>query len=855
MDGGVEIISVILEKICSVFTKDCPEHKDYIQRTAAKLMLEGLSVSTVPYVIPNELMIIDKVQKQIELLNTPDDGINFHTLLTKLDKLTIVKDRTAILRFLYAQSTEVNAVDNIEAKYTMGELHTINTKSKLDQHRKLDLHCNLEKIFPLEMKSSYCSLDSRKSSNVESLGVNSRNQLCCVKRTDSGSASSTEFKKDNFKNYHYNHNLYATEYELMQELIFALQGIESRVLRLDPSGGFHLDPKSDVTKSQKRIILRLTEVGYLHNRVKYFCDNAERQFGIMYQSLVSAFRNELTSFYKLIAILQEQLTTADKRLSLRRLLVWILEPQQRLMWLVSIGNAIQYKKGGNLISCVYGFLNHGAPPVQALVQHILSEVCRPLLNSISLWVLDGQIKDPCAEFFIEARPDITGDRLWHEKYQLREAMIPSFITREQAEKILATGKSIDFLREVCKEDPPRISPIIKKLFDESNVESLYMGSSALHAAIETVYKDTSRKVLDILLNKYNFMHHLYAIKSYLLLGQGDFIRHLMEMLMPELSCPASSLTPHNLSAILESAIRSTNAQYEDPDVLARIDVKIIPNSKQDNGWDVFSLIYHTNGPIGTIFVPCEDQYMALFHSLWNSKRMEFILSILWKNLTTTAKTYRSLPGMASIMQLMHILTAEMIHLVRQMQYYVLFEVLECNWEELTKKLSTADSLDDVIKAHNYFLNAVRTGALLNPESEDLSRQLRIIYSHIIQLQVFEERLCAQAHAELNAEREREQLIETQQGGFSLKARDETIRRERQERFQQNLVTMKGYLRILANGYQKHVRKFLSLLAEQPDMSLQLLSFRLDFNGHYKRLSRKARSTSNHSTTEKLEMIK
>lgn len=58
-----------------------------------------------------------------------------------------------------------------------------------------------------------------------------------------------------------------------------------------------------------------------------------------------------------------------------------------------------------------------------------------------------------------------------------------------------------------------------------------MGSSALHAAIETVYKDTSRKVLDILLNKYHFMHHLYAIKSYLLLGQGDFIRHLMEMLM------------------------------------------------------------------------------------------------------------------------------------------------------------------------------------------------------------------------------------------------------------------------------------------------------------------------------------
>lgn len=131
------------------------------------------------------------------------------------------------------------------------------------------------------------------------------------------------------------------------------------------------------------------------------------------------------------------------------------------------------------------------------------------------------------------------------------------------------------------------------------------------------------------------------------------------------------------------------------------------------GWDIFSLIYHTNGPIGTIFVPCDDQYMALFHSLWTSKRMEFILSALWKNLTTSARTFRSLPGMPAVMQLMHILTAEMIHLVRQMQYYILFEILEFNWEELTKKLESAESLDDVITAHNQFLDAVRIGAFLD----------------------------------------------------------------------------------------------------------------------------------------------
>lgn len=37
MDGGVEIISVILEKICGVFTKDCPgnfKHTSKFSRTS-----------------------------------------------------------------------------------------------------------------------------------------------------------------------------------------------------------------------------------------------------------------------------------------------------------------------------------------------------------------------------------------------------------------------------------------------------------------------------------------------------------------------------------------------------------------------------------------------------------------------------------------------------------------------------------------------------------------------------------------------------------------------------------------------------------------------------------------------------
>lgn len=110
----------------------------------------------------------------------------------------------------------------------------------------------------------------------------------------------------------------------------------------------------------------------------------------------------------------------------------------------------------------------------------------------------------------------------------------------------------------------------------------------------------------------------------MLLGQGDFIRHLMDLLAYVITCacgmvwvwshlhvcmyvcsgdlskPASTLYLHNLTGILEAAVRATNAQYDSPEVLHRLDVRMLDLSPGDQGWDVFSLHYHVDGPIGTV---------------------------------------------------------------------------------------------------------------------------------------------------------------------------------------------------------------------------------------------------------------
>lgn len=101
-----------------------------------------------------------------------------------------------------------------------------------------------------------------------------------------------------------------------------------------------------------------------------------------------------------------------------------------------------------------------------------------------------------------------------------------------AQKILVTGKSINFLRTIC-EDKTMLKgrKELKECFDE-NSNDLFspVSNTKLHMMIENVYSNTSKKVLDIVKGPHKLLGHLQAMRKYLLLGQGDFIDLLMENL-------------------------------------------------------------------------------------------------------------------------------------------------------------------------------------------------------------------------------------------------------------------------------------------------------------------------------------
>ncbi|KAI8622527.1 Spc98 family-domain-containing protein [Chytriomyces sp. MP71] len=537
-----------------------------------------------------------------------------------------------------------------------------------------------------------------------------------------------------------------TEPQLLRDMMYLFQGIDGAYVKWDArQDTYALDARVWVPAPVLDLVARLAEVGWLYRHVRAVVvgwgsgggtgvealgstgarptDVGE---GLVRQGFCSGIQKELVKHYELIAQLENQFTKgateamqgggddfASKGLSLKRLLVWISEPLENLRLISCLVDSSAGLRGGALLSMIHGYKSHGDPFVQEFVETLLKEISAPFFQMLKRWLYEGELHDPFLEFFVVFDKSVSDDNLWRNQYILKNDMIPSFLSRSVAKKCFLIGKSLNFIRYCCLEE----TFVIERSRELASLPSGFLeygNTAALEKSVTAAYTSISAHILSLLFGKYKLLSHLQALKKYLLLGQGDFVQNLMDKLGADLSKPAQTIMRHNLTGILESSIRASNAQHDDSDVLRRLDVRLLEVSPGDSGWDVFTLDYHTDSPINTVF-PAQSmhQYMKLFTFLWRLKRVEHSLSVSWRKGMTEYSVYRGMNGLKQHFHLCSLVLSEMIHFVFQLQYYILFEVLECSWNELNAYVTkrTGD-LDQLIGAHNKYLNNITSRGLL-----------------------------------------------------------------------------------------------------------------------------------------------
>ncbi|KAL2757876.1 hypothetical protein ACRALDRAFT_1047822 [Sodiomyces alcalophilus JCM 7366] len=537
-----------------------------------------------------------------------------------------------------------------------------------------------------------------------------------------------------------------SETALLRDLPFTLQGLSSTTLpfpKRDSNDILVLPPT--LPAPMISLLHTLAEPSLLYRRLDAFVKSPAQ--GLLRQSLRAAVGRELRAYLTLVATLEGQirhtLSTLDEGapksgigkagVTLKRCVVWTREATMGLRLMSLLAEESENKRGGQLISLIHGFSSsHGDPVVAAFAERLLVHVTKPFYDMLRRWIYDGELLDPYCEFFVKepgaattrqredgvktgggggAVPASAAGNVWEDKYHLDADMIPTIVTRDFAQKVFLIGKSLNFIRHSCRD-----SQWVDDYSKGASKELRYGDIETLEAWIDEAYKTTMQRLIHLMADKFHVFEHLQALKDYILLGQGDFIALLMESLAANLDRPAGAQYRHTLTAQLEHAIRGSNAQFDSPEVLRRLDARMLQLSHGDIGWDCFTLEYKIDAPVDVVVTDWGNrQYLKVFNFLWRIKRVEFALASTWRKSMTGARgvLQNTDPDVLQTWKSTRAVLAEMIHFVGQLQYYILFEVIESSWGELQSRIRREGcTLDDLIKAHTRYLNDITHKGLL-----------------------------------------------------------------------------------------------------------------------------------------------
>ena len=658
------------------------------------------------------------------------------------------------------------------------------------------------------------------------------------------------------------------EYELVRDVLFACQGIDGEHVKFSPSEqAYVISPNVRVSAGRRNLVKCLTETGWLFKKVTAALGEVNSTGidvvdgdGSVRQAFRAAIQRELADYYKLMAVLEAQAQIpiveyvpdasrnegqlqqrGDNYLTLRRLFVWLAEPLKTMRTLAILIDATANKRGGAILTALHKFSKHGDPASNSLVRRILSTSATPFLGMIHRWTVSGELEDPCREFFVNVDHAVPDKDLWRQKYAFEEDMLPPFINRERGKTILRLGKNINFLRRCCDDSSwsEYRADIMNAVEKAGGLD--YENPEGLDALVHEASKRVDTTVRKVFFERYRFGEHCSALKRYLLLGQGDLHECLMDLMGPELDRAASSLSVFKLAGTLEQAVRSSSAQDDESEFLDRLRVRLMPHLNEEIGWDVFTLEYVVNQPLTTVFTEhAMNKYLRVFNFLWRLKRVEHALCSTWAMMKPTVSSLlmrESEDGasgalLGDMLQDCHALRGEMHSFMSNFQYYVMFEVLEVSWAELEEKFSSGKDLDEIIAAHDVFLDSVVQKALLGSKSQLV---LQTLYSLFEVMLTFREvagdlfDMAADVVAKKAATRARIAERESNKQWGTYLGEDST---DNDFINQDAALELRQRLGDLRDDYVRALDGFLNLLPLQTHVDTQFLLFRLDFNEFY-----------------------
>lgn len=486
---------------------------------------------------------------------------------------------------------------------------------------------------------------------------------------------------------------------IIDDILSALLGIEGRYISIKRVRGkedivtFRLDASMDLALQELATrICPLCESFLLINQ--FVESRSQFKYGLVNHAFAAALRALLLDYQAMVSQLEHQFRLG--RLSLQGLWFYcqpMMGPLQALSLVIRKASVNNFSGSAvlNLLQS-QGKAMAGDHTVRSLLEKMTQCASSAYFGILERWVYEGVIDDPYGEFFIAENKSLQKESLtqdydakyWKQRYSLKDG-IPSFLANA-AGTILTTGKYLNVMRECGHNVQVPVS---------ENLKFMSFGSTHHYLeCIKSAYDFASGELLNLIKQKYGLMGKLRSIKHYLLLDQGDFLVHFMDIARDELTKRVEEISVEKLQSLLDLALRTTAAAadpcHEDltccverSSLLNRLGaLKDLEISKPDSysndleepitisGLETFSLSYKVQWPLSLVLSrKALTKYQLIFRFLFHCKHVERQLCGAWQ----VHQAVRALNMRGTAISRSSLLCRSMLKFINSLLHYLTFE--------------------------------------------------------------------------------------------------------------------------------------------------------------------------------------
>ncbi|KAG8035211.1 hypothetical protein G9C98_001701 [Cotesia typhae] len=342
---------------------------------------------------------------------------------------------------------------------------------------------------------------------------------------------------------------------------------------------------------------------------------------------------------------------------------------------------MEHLRSGKVLSLLYEQISNmsGEAKCKELCVFLIESASIPYMRMLEKWVYKGVI------FFVEDNELIQREELpmdysadyWEKRYTMKSERIPNFLN-QHAHTILRTGKYFNVIRQCGK--------MIKWIKQEPLI--YHYRDQKLIFTIDQAYNEAARTLLEVLIHENDLMGRLKSVKNYFLLSQGDFVVQFLNLCENELSKNMYDIVIHRLASLLEVALRTSTADldpYKDD-----LKPELLPYDLQFQMFRILS-------------IQTSDEKEFAFQAgkkLDGIEAFAFNYEVKWPVVWISnkiAKTFTHTAAMAyrQAFSLRH----RMLDCIQHLEYYMMVEVIEPNWQTFINKMSKVTNVDDVLTVH------------------------------------------------------------------------------------------------------------------------------------------------------------